>query len=221
MYGNLAAVEAARTGELGKRCRVVLEPTAVNRRKFQDFILKPPKMAPALLRNLYRGMAQCCKRMKVKYYFLGYGEEVYKQDSWKPLGSVLKPVEPTAKSIGDLDCRTLRFDGLYCHDLGGGGKYLRFYPDDQFISVLVSEGSPSDVARWFSREWKPATTGTYKVQGSSLVAGYEVESLPGQEPTVFKLKGRLTEQGMKVRTWSSYSKKESNEVYAFHKVKLK
>lgn len=115
--------------ELGKRCRVVLETATVGRLKFQDFILKVPEMTPTLLRKLDWGMAECCRRMKVKYYFLGYGEEVYKHASWKTLGTVLQPVEPPPESVGDLDCRKLRFDGLYFNKTGDSdGDYLRFYP---------------------------------------------------------------------------------------------
>jgi hypothetical protein len=208
--------------ELGKRCRVVLETATVGRLKFQDFILKVPEMTPTLLRKLDSGMAECCRRMKVKYYFLGYGEEVYKHASWKTLGTVLQPVEPPPESIGDLDCRKLRFDGLYFNKTGDSdGNYLRFYPDGQCIAVYVSgPGDASDVARWFTREWKRAAVGTYKVQGSSLSAVIEY-GLPNEEPTIKKLKGRLTKQGVKVRAWNSHTNKEFPELYVFHNVKLK
>ena len=79
---SVAACVEFLAGELGKRSQIVLDATTVNRRKIQDVILKPPKLTPALLRKLDRGMAECCKRMKVKYIFLGYGEEVYQQGSW-------------------------------------------------------------------------------------------------------------------------------------------
>jgi hypothetical protein len=207
------------TTQLGKRCRAVMETATVDRKKLQDFIIKPPKMTPALLRKLDQGMAECCKRMKVKYYFLGYGEEVYAQDSWQTLSTVLKPPKTIKQAVGDFDCRKLRFDGLYCHDLGGGANYLRFYRNGQCIIVLVSgEAAVSDIARWFSRE-RYGAIGTYKVQGSSLTAALEVEAKHGD--TIFKLKGRLTKQGLKIRSWNSFSNKESQEVYAFHKVKLK
>ena len=63
--------------------------------------------------------------------------------------------------------------------------------------------------------------GIYTVKGSSLTAVLEQENEKGEEPTIFKLKGRLTRQGLKIRPCSSYSNKESQELYLFHKVKLK
>lgn len=208
--------------EVGKRCRVVLEQATLDRRKLQDFILRPPRATPALLRRLDRGLAECCRRMKVKYVFLGYGEEVYSHDSWTTLGELLQPTGSSAESVGDPECRTLRFDGLYCHKTGDeSGGYLRFYPDGRCISVSVSGGTPSDVARWFRREGKGFAVGNCKVQGSRLSAELELAQQPHEPPIIFRLKGRLTRQGIKMRTWSSYSQTEFDGLYLFHKVDLK
>jgi len=208
---------------LEKRCRAAAETTTIDhKKKLQHIFLKIPTPTPALLRKLDRGMADCCKGTKVKYNFMGYVEEIYAWDSWKTLGTVIRAAKPTVESIGDLDCRELRFDGLYYNDLGGGGDYLRFYPDGEFVSAAVSgDESVSDVARWLRRQHKYSTVGTFTLKVKSLQGEYQVESDPGEEPIHIKLKARLTKQGLKVRTWSSYSNEETDAVYAFHDVKLR
>ncbi|QDT95400.1 hypothetical protein [Gimesia aquarii] len=204
--------------KLGKRCRVVLETERVDRKKIHDLILKSSKLTFSLLSELDQGMAECSRKLKVKYTFLGFGEEVYQQTSWKTLGTVF---EPLVEISGDFDCRNLRFDGLYCCDTGEvSSKYLRFYDDGQCVFVNAV-GTVNEVATWLRRERKGLTVGTYQVQRSSLSALLEQQALRGEEPTIFKLKVRLTKQGLKVRFWSSYSNAEIQEIYGFHEVKLK
>lgn len=209
-------------GKLGKRRRAALETATVNRKTVQHVFLKIPSPTPTLLRQLDRGMADGCKGTKVKYNFMGFQEEIYPWDSWKTLAAVLRPEKPSVKSIGDLDCRELRFDGLYYNHLGGGGNYLRFYPSGDFVFAAVSgDGSVAEVARWLRRENKRMTVGTFTLRAKCLQGEHQFESPPGEEPIQIKLKARLTRQGLKVRIWSSYSNKETEAIYSFHDVKLR
>lgn len=217
-------------GILGKRRRVDLEDSTFDRKKLQHIFLKIPTPTPDLLRKLDRGMADCCKGIKVKCNFVGYLEEIYPRDSWKTLGTVLRPDKPSVESIGDLDCRELRYDGLYCshYNSDGAGAYLRFYPDGEYVSAdvagledAVGDGSVRDVARWLRREDKDRSVGTFTLKVKSLRGECHLESTPGEEPYLFTIKARLTKQGLKVRSWSSYWNDETDMIYVFHKLKLR
>ena len=205
--------------ELGPRCRAVLEMDQVDRKRtFHDFIVKSSKITPDVLRKLDRGLAECGRRAKVKYAFVGYGEDVYQQTSWKTLGTLLDSKDEPG---GDLDCRELRFDGLYREGAGDDScSHLRFYPDGDCLYVNAI-GSIDEVARWLHRERKGLTRGTYKLKEARLTAKVEQKVERGEEPTIFKLKARLTKQGLKLRAWSSHSDAEYDEVFAFYQVKLK
>ncbi|MCA9066438.1 MAG: hypothetical protein KDA96_25395, partial [Planctomycetaceae bacterium] len=160
-------------GILGKRCRIVIEDSKFNREYLQHFILRIPSPTPDLLRKLDQGMAACCKERNVKYNFVGYIEEDYELDSMTTLGALLRGGKPKSESIGDLDCRELRFDGLYYHHLGGGGDYLRFYPNGEFVSAAVSGNETiKDVARWLRREHKYSPVGTFTLKVKSLRGEY-------------------------------------------------
>ncbi|MBW3540604.1 MAG: hypothetical protein KY476_10050 [Planctomycetes bacterium] len=199
---------------------MLLDTGTVDRRQIQDIILKSPRLSPALLRKLDRGMEECCRRTKVSYGSVSYGEEIYKQTSWKTLGTALQPDASQADAEGDLDCRELRFDGLYRDDSSAPATYLRFYSDGEFAAA-VTDDTPRDVARWLRREGRWISVGKYTVSGSTLTGEYQVPSPPDEEPVVIKLKGRLTRKGLQVREWSSYSRKESRQVYVFHELSLK
>lgn len=211
------------TEMLGKRCRASIETTKLDHKKsLVNIYLKIPAATPVQIRKLDRGMARCVQGTRVKYNLIGFQEETYERDSWKTLGTVLQAASPKAESGGELDCQQLRFDGLYYHDLGGGGDYLRFYPDGKFVAEAISgEESVENVAKWLRREHEHATVGTYTLKAKSFQGEYQVESEPDEDPIIIKLKAKLTKQGLKVRTWSSYSNEESDEVYLFHCVKLR
>jgi hypothetical protein len=152
---------------------------------------------------------------------MGYTEEVYKWDTWTTLAAALRPAKPPDAVIADFDCRKLRFDGLYYHDLGGGGDFLRFYPNGKFVMAAVSgEGTVQDVARWLCLD-KKREIGDFTHKGSAINGECRFEIGCSKEPVRITIKGRLTKQGLKVRTWSSYSNNEIESVYAFHKVKLR
>ena len=205
--------------KLGRRCRVAIEKEVVGKNTFHDITLKSRKLTLDTLLAIDRGMAACAKQAKVKYVFLGYSEDLYDTTSWKTLGSVLEDF--SSELSGELDCRTLSFDGLYRHDADEDCyQYLRFYSDGLCIYENTMD-SLNDAAKWLKRERKGLTTGSYKVKGTTLSAEVEQSEEPGEDPTVFKLKGRLTKQGLKVRVWSSYSGEEFEELYAFHQLKLK
>ena len=212
----LAACVEFLQGELGKRCRVALETFRDGRKAFHDLILKSAKLTPEMLRKVDRGLAATCKELKLKYAFVGYGEDLYETNTWKTLGTLLDTADAPQ---GDLDCRELRFDGLYRHgDEEDSCNYLRFYPNGEYVSVRAM-GTVAEVARWLRREHKELPVGTYELRAKSFSA--ESEETRGEEPVVFKLKGRLTKQGLKTRTWSSYSNEEYEAAFAFYKVKLK
>ena len=64
----------------------------------------------------------------------------------------------------------LRFDGVYQDEAGSrtdGWGYCRFYEDGTVIAV-TSTGSPSQVARWFSKEHGHVSRGRYRVKGRRL-----------------------------------------------------
>jgi hypothetical protein len=223
---NIARLETAvracvecLTAEFGNRQRVATETATVGRRSLQEFILKLPKVTPALLRRLDDRLAECCRRTKVTYRALSYGEDVHKSIAWKTLGAVL---QPKVEAAGDLDCRELRFDGLYRHATGDtSAYYMRFYPNGQWMFVSVSDGEARDVARWFSRDWKWATMGTYKVNGPSLSAELPRSGAQDEAAVAMRLTGRLTRQGLKVREWNSQTNRESQREFAFCNVTLK
>lgn len=205
--------------KLGKRCRALLETVEDGPKKYYHLTLKSQKVTLPVLRSIDRGMAECCKRTKVKYVSLGFAEIIYDMISWKTLGAVLELDE---RSQGDLDCSKLRFDGLYCCDIGEAScSYLRFYPDGECL-YAHDMATVAEVARWLRREKKGLilSKGTYTLKASSFSAALEQQE-GGVDPVVFKLKGRLTKQGLKVRAWSSYSNEHYEEDYAFHHVKLK
>lgn len=204
---------------LGARKRAALDTTVVGSKTMQHLFIKFPDATPGLVRELDRGMAACCQGTRVACKFLGFQEEVYPWDSWKTLASVLRKEEPSKSSNEVLDCRELRFDGLYYHDLGGGGDYLRFYPDGKFVSAAVSgDEGVAKVAKWLRRENKDMPLGTYTLKATTLTGEYQEESVPGEDPIQFKIKARLTKQGLKVRTWSSYSNEETEETFTFYDV---
>ncbi len=202
--------------QLGKRCRAATETPSDRKKILQHIFVKVPKTTPDLIRQLDRGMADACKGTTTKYNFLGYEEEVYPWESWKTLGTILRREKTPANLVGNLDCRELRFDGLYFNDLGGGGDYLRFYPDGEFVCAAVSgSGSVKDVARWLRREHKHLAIGTFILKVKSLQGEYQ------NERGKVQLKARLTKQGLKVRTRRFSSNKETEVVYAFYFAKLR
>lgn len=107
----------------------------------------------------------------------------------------------------------VRFDGLY---YSSSGDFVRFYQDVGVITVN-STGSPSDVAKWFSKSNQNVGTGTYVISGenisfSSFASGYGSVDYSGKITN--------SASGLSLHYVSNINGNQGNANYAFYQTAL-
>ena len=84
-----------------------------------------------------------------------------------------------SSGIGRAEPRTVRFDGLYCHEsdefVQRTFDYLRFYPDGLVISTAATD-RPGEVVTWFHRGHGGLSDGRYQIIDDSLRFTLKTES---------------------------------------------
>jgi len=198
--------------ECGTKCPIQLTYADAGRQKVllaQVFV----KMTKARLHRLHEGMRRIAEEAKVEYGGVDALDAGPPPEGFVRVKSSVG--EDKSRSAGELDCSTLRFDGLY---RSFDGDHLRFSPDGVCVNAVTS-GEVKQVAKFLKRG-AGQTEGTYVQKGSRLAGELSSEEnkrrgVPGVR---FTLKGRLTKKGLKVVWWSSYSNKTYEILYEFYPV---